>query len=97
MEFALEKQHVYKFFQQILQNSNARVIETSIRRLEELQFKSAVHHAPYPSDWKCQAKGDPQPAQDPMEIPVEAVLCGFFYKNPHEARIGECDGKREPS
>lgn len=69
----------------------------SARRLEELQFKSTVDHTPDASNWKSQTKGNPQPAQDPIEIPIKAVLCGLFYENPHEARVSECDWKGQSS
>lgn len=65
--------------------------------LKEFQLKSTVHHTPHTSNGKGQAKSNPQPPQDPVEVPIEAELRRFFYKNPHEARVSKCDWKSKSS
>lgn len=64
---------------------------------EEFQLESIVNYTPDTSNGKCQAEGNPQPTQNPIEIPVEAVLCRLFNENPHEARVSKCDWKCKSS
>lgn len=47
--------------------------------LEEFQLKSTVHYTPKTANGEGHAKGDSQPTQDPIEIPVEAVFRRLFY------------------